>query len=133
LSLFRGTASHYAQFRSRYPEELLRQLAEWAGLDGTGRLLDLGCGPGFLAVPLSAYVAEVIAVDPEPEMLAQMEARPNVRGVVGRAEEALDRATTQVAALGLDPAPLDGLRRRLDRLAAPADGGHERALAGLCR
>ena len=128
MSLFRGTASHYAQFRSRYPEELLRQLAEWAGLDGTGRLLDLGCGPGFLAVPLSAYVAEVIAVDPEPEMLAQMEARPNVRGLVGRAEDVDESwGTFRLATIGrafhwMDgPVVLERLARVTPQLALVGD------------
>jgi SAM-dependent methyltransferase len=87
LTLFGGTASYYVRFRSRYPPELLGQLAEHAGLDGTGRLLDLGSGPGFLAVPLAAHVAEVVAVDPEPEMLAEMDAPSNVRRVLGRAED----------------------------------------------
>jgi carboxylate-amine ligase len=38
-----------------------------------------------------------------------------------RAEEALDRAAVVVAALGLDPAPLGQLRRRLERRWVPAD------------
>ena len=87
VGLFTGTASYYTRFRSRYPQELLARLADEARLDGTGRLLDLGSGPGFLAVPLSAYVAEVVAVDPEPEMLAELDAPANVRTVVGRAED----------------------------------------------
>lgn len=87
VGLFTGTASYYARFRSKYPPELLRQLADRAGLDGRGRLLDLGSGPGFLAVPLAGYAEEVVAVDPEPEMLAAMEAPANVRAVVGRAED----------------------------------------------
>jgi SAM-dependent methyltransferase len=87
VGLFTGTAPYYVRFRTRYPPELLERLAEQAGLDGSGRLLDLGCGPGFLAVPLSPHVAEVVAVDPEPEMLAELEPRPNVRAVVGRAED----------------------------------------------
>jgi SAM-dependent methyltransferase len=86
VGLFAGTAAYYTEFRSRYPAELLQRLAETAGLDGSGRLLDLGSGPGFLAVPLSAYVDEVVAVDPEPEMLAEIDA-PRVRTVVGRAED----------------------------------------------
>jgi SAM-dependent methyltransferase len=87
LGLFTGTASYYARFRPRYPPELLRLLVEHAGLDGTGRLLDLGTGPGFLAVPLAEHVAEVVAVDPEPEMLAEMDAPANVRRVQARAED----------------------------------------------
>jgi SAM-dependent methyltransferase len=84
-AVFHGTASWYARFRPRYPAELIERLAEAAGLDGTGRLLDLGTGPGFLAVPLAAYVEEVVAVDPEPEMLAELP--PSIRAVRGRAED----------------------------------------------
>ena len=40
-------------------------------LDGTGRLLDLGCGTGQLVIPLAAHVAEAVGMDPEPEMLVE--------------------------------------------------------------
>jgi len=33
------------------------------------RVLDLGCGPGQLALAFAPYAAEVVAVDPEPAML----------------------------------------------------------------
>jgi len=85
--LFRGAAPYYSRFRRGYPPELLELLAERAGLDGLGRLLDLGCGTGQLAVPLAARVEEVVAVDPEAEMLAEMDAPPNVRKVNARAED----------------------------------------------
>jgi SAM-dependent methyltransferase len=86
MGLFRGTAPYYARFRPQYPPELIARLAAAAGLDGGSRVLDLGSGPGHVAVPLSARVAEVVAVDPEPEMLEQIDA-PNVRTVLGRAED----------------------------------------------
>jgi len=41
--------------------------------------------------------------------------------ISARAEEALDRAETVVAALGLDPSPLGRLRQRLGQRRAPAD------------
>ncbi len=87
--LFRGAASYYARFRPGYPAELLALVAERAGLDATGRLLDLGCGTGNIAIPLAAHVGEVVAVDVEPEMLIELEraAPPNVRTVEARAEE----------------------------------------------
>ncbi len=87
--VFRGTAQFYARFRPGYPAGLLALLAERAGLDGTGRLLDLGCGTGNVAIPLAAYVEEVVAVDVEPEMLAQARkaAPANVRMVEARAED----------------------------------------------
>jgi SAM-dependent methyltransferase len=84
-AVFHGTASWYARYRPRYPAELIERLAEAARLDGTGRLLDLGTGPGLLAVPLAPYVEEVVAVDPELGMLAELP--PSIRAVQGRAEE----------------------------------------------
>jgi len=83
--MFKGAAPYYARYRPGYPPELLVRLAVAAGLDGTGRLLDLGCGTGHIAVPLSRYVEEVVAVDVEPEMLAQLPA--GIQAVQGRAED----------------------------------------------
>jgi SAM-dependent methyltransferase len=85
LAMFHGTASWYARYRPRYPAELIGRLAEAARLDGSGRLLDLGTGPGFLAVPLAPYVEEVVAVDPDRGMLAELP--PSIRAVHGRAED----------------------------------------------
>lgn len=50
--LFEGTAWHYARYRPGYPEVFFDDLIRRFGLDGTGRLLDLGCGTGQLTVPL---------------------------------------------------------------------------------
>jgi SAM-dependent methyltransferase len=87
VSLFRGTAPYYAQFRPGYPDELIRLLAEHAELGSQSRVLDLGCGTGQLAVPLAAYAGRVIAVDPEPEMLDAIEGPANLETVCARAEE----------------------------------------------
>jgi SAM-dependent methyltransferase len=69
--LFRSTAPYYARFRPGYPREFFTYLAERFGLDGTQRVLDLGSGPGQIAIPLASYVREVIAVDPEPTMIEE--------------------------------------------------------------
>jgi SAM-dependent methyltransferase len=68
--LFAGTAEFYRRYRPRYPDAFFADLAARFDLSRRGRVLDLGCGPGFIAVPLAALGAEVIAVDPQPEMLA---------------------------------------------------------------
>jgi ubiquinone/menaquinone biosynthesis C-methylase UbiE len=39
--------------------------------DGTGRLLDLGCGTGQLTLPLAEHVAETVGMDRESEMLTE--------------------------------------------------------------
>lgn len=87
--MFRGTASYYARYRPGYPPELLDELAAATGLDGTGRLLDLGCGPGTIAIPLASRVAEVIAVDNDPAMLEELShaAPANVVAVEAAAED----------------------------------------------
>lgn len=86
MGLFAGTAAAYARYRPQYPPGLIARLAAEAGLDARSRVLDLGAGPGHVAVPLAARVAEVVAVDVEREMLAQIDV-PNVRTVVGPAED----------------------------------------------
>ena len=86
MGRFESTAPWYARYRPRYPAELIVRLAQAAGLDGSSRVLDLGAGPGHVASALAPYVGEVVAVDVEAGMLAQIE-EPNVRTVVGPAED----------------------------------------------
>jgi len=69
--LFAGTAWHYARYRPGYPQIFFDDLVRRFHLDGTGRLLDLGCGTGQLALPLAEHVAEAVGMDPEPEMLTE--------------------------------------------------------------
>jgi trans-aconitate methyltransferase len=86
---FRTAAPYYARFRSAYPPELIAALVEATGVNRDARVLDLGAGPGTIAIPLAAYVAEVVAVDAEPAMIAELRrAVPaNVTVVEGRAED----------------------------------------------
>ena len=71
---FRTAAGHYLQGRPAYAPGLIDRLVQLTGLGSTGsaprgRVLDLGCGPGQLALALAPHAGEVVAVDPEPEML----------------------------------------------------------------
>jgi 2-polyprenyl-3-methyl-5-hydroxy-6-metoxy-1,4-benzoquinol methylase len=86
---FRTAAAYYLRYRPGYPPELIDRLAEAAEVDGRSRVIDLGCGPGSLAIPLAAHAAEVVAVDAEPEMIVELSraAPPNVRAVEARAED----------------------------------------------
>jgi SAM-dependent methyltransferase len=50
-------------------------VAELTGLGHRHRVLDLGTGPGQLATGFAAFAGAVVAMDPEPDMLAIANAR----------------------------------------------------------
>jgi SAM-dependent methyltransferase len=79
--LFKGTAPYYARYRPGYPDEMIAHVIDRFGLDGTGRLLDLGCGTGQLLVPLAPHVETAIGMDPEPEMLAEAQRVTSEAGI----------------------------------------------------
>ena len=85
---YRTAAQHYRRGRPPYSRELASTLERELGLDGTGRLLDVGCGPGVLAIELAPLFEEVVGLDPEPEMLAEARRRaPGITWVQARAED----------------------------------------------
>ncbi len=61
---FRSTVPYYARYRLSYPDLLIRRVAALVGLKPGDLVLDLGCGPGFLAVPFARAGMAVTAVDP---------------------------------------------------------------------
>ncbi|MFI6733107.1 class I SAM-dependent methyltransferase [Nonomuraea sp. NPDC050451] len=65
--LFGGAAPYYAKYRTDHEDRAIEHLARTFGPDST--VLDLGCGPGTVAIPLAPGVREVLAVDPDEEML----------------------------------------------------------------
>jgi SAM-dependent methyltransferase len=67
---FGSTVPHYLAGRPNYAPSLIRIVKEHLNLSGGHRLLDLGCGPGWLAVAFAPFVGSVVAMDPEPTMLA---------------------------------------------------------------
>ena len=68
---FQTAAEHYVRGRLDYPRELIERVVSLTGLRDHHRVLDLGWGPGFLAVSFAPYAREVVGIDPEPEMLEQ--------------------------------------------------------------
>ena len=70
-TLYAGSAPYYAVGRVSYPMALAEALAEQLGLDGSGRLLDVGCGPGSLTLLLAPWFEQTTGVDADREMLAE--------------------------------------------------------------
>lgn len=68
-TLFGGSAAYYSQGRVAYPPDLAEMLVRELDLDGTGRLLDVGCGPGSVTLLLAPHYADVIAIDADPDMI----------------------------------------------------------------
>ena len=67
---YAGTAEYYARYRPLGSDALLDQLRDVLGWTSKSRVLDLGTGPGHLALRIAPLVGEVVGVDPEADMLA---------------------------------------------------------------
>ncbi|MGY4508573.1 class I SAM-dependent methyltransferase [Bradyrhizobium sp. USDA 3650] len=69
MGRFASTAALYEHLRPPYPSEFFRSVAEKLGLSTQSSLIDLGTGPGLLALGFAPYVGRIVGVDPEPAML----------------------------------------------------------------
>jgi SAM-dependent methyltransferase len=67
---FNVAAEAYDRFMGRYSAVLTPQMADFAGVAGGQRILDVGCGPGALVAALVARGAHVSAVDPSAQFVA---------------------------------------------------------------
>jgi len=85
---FEDIAELYERTRPSYPPAVVDWLAEQLGIDATATVLDLGAGTGKLTRALIQRGAHVIAVEPGPEMLAQLQrVVPEAEAILGSAEE----------------------------------------------
>jgi SAM-dependent methyltransferase len=98
-TLFEGAAAYYVRGRLPYADRLADVAAEALGLDGSGRLLDVGCGPGTVALRLAHLFAEIVGLDPDPDMLAEAR-RIAAERAIGNARWAHMRAEELPAHLG---------------------------------
>ncbi len=80
-SLYAGSAAYYARGRMPYPTGLADALRDELSLDGSGRLIDIGCGPGSLTLLLSGLFDEVVGVDADRDMLEAGRVEAARRGI----------------------------------------------------
>jgi SAM-dependent methyltransferase len=69
MGRFATTAALYEQFRPPYSPEFFRAVVERLRLGKQHALIDLGTGPGLIALGFAPYVGRIVGVDPEPAML----------------------------------------------------------------
>jgi len=99
-TLFAGTAAYYRRGRLPYAPGLADVLAEVLQFDGQGRLIDVGCGPGVIALSLAHLFGEIVGLDPDREMIAQAGREAVERGVTEKARWVRARAEELPAGLG---------------------------------
>lgn len=98
---FSSTVPHYIAGRPAYARALLQRLADETGLGPTSRVLDLGCGPGSITLPLSRFCGTMIAIDPDRAMIEAGREAAEAEGLT------IDWRIGSSFDLGDDLAPLD--------------------------
>ena len=87
-SSFGAAAAAYAEHRPDYAEAAVRWVLEPVSARRPLRVVDVGAGTGKLTATLLRLGAEVTAVEPDGQMLAELRrAMPEVRSVPGSAEK----------------------------------------------
>ena len=85
--MFDGTAEQYDRFMGRYSAGLSAAFADFAGVRGGERVIDVGSGPGALTGELVARGAHVTAADPSEHYVNAVRTRyPQVETTVASAE-----------------------------------------------
>lgn len=70
-TLFGGAAEFYDQGRMPHAEGMSGAIRQNLGADGSGRLLDVGCGPGSIALRLTDAFREIVGLDADPAMVSE--------------------------------------------------------------
>ncbi|WP_203434041.1 class I SAM-dependent methyltransferase [Jiangella asiatica] len=80
-TLYAGSARYYGTGRMAYPDDLVAAVRGQLGLDGAGRLLDVGCGPGSLTLLLAPLFEAAVGVDADGDMVAEARRRAAAVGI----------------------------------------------------
>jgi SAM-dependent methyltransferase len=96
MGRFATTVPLYERYRPPYPAEFFETVARREGFSKAHSLIDLGTGPGLLALGFAPYVGRIVGVDPEPAMLAAASA------AASRASQPLTLIESKAEALPAD-------------------------------
>ena len=98
---FTGAAPHYRRGRPPYSAQLGEVLERELGLDGSGRLLDVGSGPGTVGLELAPLFEHVTLLEPDADMLAEARAHADERGLTS--VDFVRATAEELGDLGLPP------------------------------
>jgi SAM-dependent methyltransferase len=101
MGRFASTVALYEELRPPYPPAFFRHVAQQLGFRNEYALIDLGTGPGLLALGFAPYVGRIVGVDPEPAMIAA------ARASAARASRALTLIEGKAEALPADIGSFD--------------------------
>jgi len=92
MGRFASTVEFYSRYREPYPPHFFQKVAEQIALRGDETLLDVGCGPGLLAIGFAPFVGRSTGLDPEAAMITAAKAAAAEMGaklslIHGRIEE----------------------------------------------
>ena len=126
---FATTVALYEELRPPYPPAFFREVVQRLALGKQHALIDLGTGPGLLALGFAPYVGRIVGVDPEPAMLAAAKnaaerAAQAFTLIQGKAEDLPDdvgRFDVVTIGRALHWMDRDATLARLERLVAPRD------------
>jgi ubiquinone/menaquinone biosynthesis C-methylase UbiE len=80
-TLYGGSAPYYLKGRLPYAPHLAQAFVDALDLDGTGRLIDVGTGPGLIAMDLAPLFEEVLGIDADADMVSEAATEGRRRGI----------------------------------------------------
>ena len=127
MGRFATTVALYEELRPPYPPSFFREVAQRLAFGKQHALIDLGTGPGLLALGFAPYVGRIVGVDPEPAMLAAAKtaaerASQSLTLIQGKADDLPDdvgRFDVVTIGRALHWMDREATLARLDRLVAP--------------
>lgn len=105
MGRFASTVEFYSRYREPYPQPFFEKVAENLNLRGSESLLDIGCGPGLLAIGFAPFVRRCTGLDPEAALITAATAAAAEAGIAlslihGRIEEFPTAKTYDIITIG---------------------------------
>lgn len=78
---YQGISDYYSRYRSKLSDGFVNLVMDRLGLRKADRLLDLGTGPGQIALRFAPRLAEVVGLDLEPDQVQEARTQAKTQGI----------------------------------------------------